>query len=258
MLRNWFNATAIAFMFLTRLPMPRLNTITPEDEGRALVCFPGVGLVIGLLLALLALGLQHYTSPMVVAAIVVSCWVAVTGSLHLDGLADSADGWLSGANGERALEIMKDPRCGSAAVCAVACVLILKFSALATLIEQDSTRLILALVIIPIISRTIAPLLFLTTPYANPKGIALNYIEQAPAFTRTLMSIVLVTLLIVVIAFSNVSLLTNIIVFSIIAAVVILLRRMMLQRLSGITGDTAGATIEISEALLLIGFTVIF
>ncbi len=255
MLRNWFNATAIAFMFLTRLPMPRLKTITPEDEGRALVCFPGVGLVLGLLLVLIALGLQNYTSPMVVSAIIVTLWVAVTGSLHLDGLADSADGWLSGANGERALEIMKDPRCGSAAVCAVACVLLLKFAALATLIEQGSG---LALLLVPLISRSVAPLLFLTTPYANPKGIALNYIEHAPAYTRYLMGFLLVCSLVIVTWLSSASVLACSTIFLMIAAAILLLRRMMLQRLSGITGDTAGATIEISEALLLIGFTVIY
>ena len=74
---------------------------------------------------------------------------AVTGGLHLDGLADSADGWLGGINNvDKTLEIMHDSRCGSGALVAVISVLLVKFAALTVIIEH---QLWIALVIAPIL-----------------------------------------------------------------------------------------------------------
>ena len=80
---------------------------------------PAVGLIIGLVLLLLALLLKSVGAS-VAAAILVVAWVIMTGALHLDDLADSADAWL-GSHGDRgrALEIMKDPACGPAGVVAI-------------------------------------------------------------------------------------------------------------------------------------------
>jgi len=114
-------AVVVAFIFLTRLPMPRLAHISPEDNGRSLCAFPLVGLVIGLLLFIAASVLTWVLPVMVVATLLLTLWVLLTGGLHLDGLADSADAWLGGYGDKaRTLEIMKDPRCGSAAVMTVA------------------------------------------------------------------------------------------------------------------------------------------
>ena len=60
---HWLKALATAFIFLTRLPMPRFESIAPEDEGRSLLCFPIVGLVIGLMMLVLAKALFPLTSP---------------------------------------------------------------------------------------------------------------------------------------------------------------------------------------------------
>ena len=88
-------------------------------------------------------------------------WVGVTGALHLDGLADSADAWVGGiGRSHRTLAIMKDPRSGPAGVVAVVLLLVLKFAALASLPGARGCRWFLA----PMLGRTALTAAFVTTP----------------------------------------------------------------------------------------------
>jgi len=247
---HWLKALATAFIFLTRLPMPRFESIAPEDEGRSLLCFPIVGLVIGLMMLVLAKALFPLTSPLVIAAVLVAFWAAVTGGLHLDGLADSADGWLGGTNDvNRTLEIMHDSRCGSGALVAVVCVLLVKFAALTIVVQH---QLWMVLIIAPILGRCIAPLLFIPgpfpyAPYVQPSGIAKHFIEHCPAIARqtTLAAIILCGIVLG-------SITSGLLILGSCTLILFLLRRLMLQRLGGATGDTAGAATEIIETTALL------
>ncbi len=247
---TWFKALATAFIFLTRLPMPQFERIEPEDEGRSLLCFPVVGLVIGLLMFVLANALLPLTSPLVVSAVLIAFWAAITGGLHLDGLADSADGWLGGINDvDRTLEIMHDSRCGSGALVAVVCVLLVKFAALTVIVQH---QLWIVLIVAPILGRCIAPLLFipgpfLYAPYVQPSGIAKHFIDHCPSFAKqTTLAVIILCALVL----GNIS--AAVIVIGSCALMLFLLRRLMLQRLGGATGDTAGAATEIIEATVLL------
>ena len=237
-------ALITGFVFLTRLPMPRLDEISPEDSGRALPMFPWVGLVIGLIIALSAWGLSFILPAQVVAALTLTVWVLCSGGLHIDGLADSADGWLSGASGEKLLDIMKDPRCGSAAVMIVGLMLIVKFSALDYLIEQG---VFWPLIVAPLLGRA-APLgLFLTTPTVNPKGLAQYFIEHA-SHQALKISLGLAVLLTALIG----GLLSALMITTAAGVIVWALRQLMLLRLGGHTGDTLGASIEVVEMTVLV------
>lgn len=85
---------AIAFGFLTRLPMPKVAWDV-QAQAASLKWYPFVGLVLGAIFVLAAWCLQHMPS-LPAAAVMVALWVIVTGALHLDGLADSADAWIGG------------------------------------------------------------------------------------------------------------------------------------------------------------------
>lgn len=252
---QWYRPLALAFVFLTRIPMPKIHSLTPEDEGRSLLCFPLVGLALGVLLCALAMVIAPAFSSLVTAAIVLAFWAAVTGGIHLDGLADSADGWLGGyGDPERTLEIMHDSRCGSGALVTVVCLLILKFAALTVIVEQ---QLWSALLIAPIIGRCVGPLLFLKggifyAPYVQPSGIAKHFIEHCPPYAQQLSygAIVLCGLLMG-------SITNAVIILALCAGMMLLLRRLMLKRLGGATGDTAGASTEILETVLLLACGVI-
>lgn len=246
----WLKALATAFIFLTRFPMPTFDRIEPEDEGRSLTCFPVVGLTIGLLLWLLAASLSGVFSPLLLAALITAFWAACTGGLHLDGLADSADGWLAGrGNVQRSLDIMHDSRCGSGALVTVVCLLLIKFAALTVIIQQQQW---LILTIAPIMGRCVAPMLFIAgglfyTPYVQPKGIAKHFIEHCPGFAPQLSLLIVLSC-----GLLTGKLATGLVIIGSCGLVMVLLRRMMRDFLGGATGDTAGACTEIIETVVLI------
>ena len=115
----------IALQFLTRLPVSLPGMPTPEQMGRSLLWYPAVGLLLGLLLWLAHL-LLGQTPGVLQAAIILALWVGLSGGLHLDGLADTADAWVGGfGDRERTLTIMKDPRSGAIAVVVLVLLLLL-------------------------------------------------------------------------------------------------------------------------------------
>ncbi|WP_372867942.1 adenosylcobinamide-GDP ribazoletransferase, partial [Pseudomonas sp.] len=123
-------ALLIALQFLTRLPVRLAAMPSAQETGRSLLWYPVVGLLIGLLL----LGVHYLLGDapaLLQAALLLVIWVGLSGGLHLDGLADSADAWAGGfGDRERTLAIMKDPRSGPMAVVVLVLLLLLKFVAL--------------------------------------------------------------------------------------------------------------------------------
>ncbi|SCY83059.1 adenosylcobinamide-GDP ribazoletransferase [Pseudomonas sp. NFACC37-1] len=234
----------IALQFLSSLPVRLPGMPEPEQLGRSLLFYPLVGLLFGGLLWLLN-ALLTGVPPLLHAALLLTAWVLLSGGLHLDGLADSADAWLGGfGDRERTLLIMKDPRSGPIAVITLVLVLLLKFVALLALIEQGQS---LALLIIPVLGRGALLGLFLTTPYVRAGGLGQALADHLPrragwqVLAGCALGCVLVTgwngILALVIALG----------------VLVGLRRMMVRRLGGCTGDTAGALLELLEVAVLVG-----
>ena len=215
-----------------------MNTI-----GRSLIYYPLVGLILGTILAGLAWGLSDI-DPFLSAAIILSGWVLFTGGLHLDGLADSADAWVGGfGDRDRTLRIMKDPYCGPAAVVSLILVLLIKFCALQLLVRSPDWAF---LIVIPMLGRTVLIVLFLSTPYVRDSGLGSVLADYFPRQHSMHVLIIAVIFSILLIGLSSIGLLVflGIVFFS--------LRRLMIKRLGGATGDTAGALVELSEAALLV------
>src|SRR5690606_7619903 len=105
----------------------------------AVPAWPVVGALLGVLFWLFASVADSLGWPAwPTAVLLVMLWAGITGALHLDGLADSADAWLGGqGNRERTLTIMKDPACGPAGVVVLVLVLLGKVAAVATLLAQS-------------------------------------------------------------------------------------------------------------------------
>lgn len=235
----------LAIAFLTRLPVPVLGKLEAPDFARAALYYPLVGLLIGALLYLPVLVFPH-ASPLLLAAILTVLWAALTGGLHLDGLADSADAWLGGfGDAEKTQRILKDPLVGAAGVIALVGVLLLKFAALAVLLEHHHWQVIL---LAPVIGRTLILLLFLTTPYVRAGGLASAVTQHLP---RTAAWWITLGGLLLGLAVSSAAISLTLLGFW-------LLRRLMLQRLQGCTGDTAGASVESGEMFWLLGAALSF
>ena len=238
-----FYPLLLAIQFLTQIPIKLKQQYGEREVGASLLYYPLVGLLLGALLAGLN-AMLHGTPVLLHAALLLAAWVMVTGALHLDGLADSVDAWLGGiGNRERTLAIMKDPYAGPAAVVAVMLVLLLKFSALVSLVQNDNDW---ALLWPLLLARSAMPLLFLTTPYVRPGGLGAALAQYAP---RRAVSLMLLVTLLGVVALLEIR---GIVLVLGCLTLFWLLRRMMMARLGGTTGDTAGALLEVMETAMLI------
>lgn len=245
-------ALMIALQFLTRFPVRLPSLPTAQDNGRSLLWYPLVGALIGLVL-LLVHWLLMSAALLLQAAIILSLWVWISGALHLDGLADSADAWVGGhGDRDRTLAIMKDPACGPIGVVALVLVLLLKFAALVSLLENQAW---LALLLAPWIGRLLLPALLISTPYARSGGLGAELAAHAPASLKpALLGHALVIALLALLAWGPAGLLPlfGVVLFT------FYWRRVIIRRLGGTTGDTAGGLLEMAEALLLVALSVIF
>lgn len=151
----------LAFVFLTRLPLPRLSEAAAATPlGRAAWAFPLVGAAVGLISAV-ALHLAHLLdlpdAAAVLAALAAGLWV--TGALHEDGLADVADGFGGGADTARKLAIMRDSRIGSYGVLALILAVGLRWSAVLAVLQTAGVEgASAALIVAGALSRAAIPL----------------------------------------------------------------------------------------------------
>src|SRR5487761_1543922 len=131
-----------AVAFLTIIPVADPSGEAGERLGRAY--FPAVGALLGFGAGIVLLVASAFITPLVGAAAALIVLALVTGGLHLDGLADTADGLFGGRDRERRLEIMRDPRVGSFGAIALVLVLLMD---VATLASITPARALLSLVV---------------------------------------------------------------------------------------------------------------
>jgi adenosylcobinamide-GDP ribazoletransferase len=132
MIRRELDRLACALQFMTRLPTPPPRTWSAELFARSARYFPLVGLAVGGLSAAVLLAARRvWPAGALPAVLAVAVGVLVTGGLHEDGLADTADGLGGGQSREQRLAILKDSRIGSYGALALGLVLALRIAALA-------------------------------------------------------------------------------------------------------------------------------
>jgi adenosylcobinamide-GDP ribazoletransferase len=131
-IRRLGNEIIVAFQFLTRIPMPSIAFET-DALSRATKFFPLVGLVVGSGAVLLQRLLMFHMNRPLVALIVLIYLVLITGCLHEDGLADTADGFGGGRIKDQILAILKDSRIGSYGATALMLSLLARYLLLASL-----------------------------------------------------------------------------------------------------------------------------
>jgi len=232
----------IALQFLTSLPVHLSDIPQPQAVGRSMLYYPLVGLLLGTILWLVSVVLGDAAHPMQ-AALLLAVWVSLTGGLHLDGLADSADAWLGGfGDRERTLAIMKDPRSGPIAVVVLVLLLLLKFVALWTLLAQGDQ---LVLLLAPLLGRSALLGLFLTTPYVRPGGLGQAVADHLP---RAQLRVVLTLVIALCLALGT----SGWLALAVSVGIGLLARRAMCRRIGGTTGDTAGALLELVECGVLV------
>ncbi|CAN5730515.1 adenosylcobinamide-GDP ribazoletransferase [soil metagenome] len=231
-----------AIRFLTAFPVPGLPPMDGKSAARSLVAFPLVGVLIGACGAgagLLAGWL--FGEPLRVVAVIVA-WMAVTGGLHMDGLADSADALFSWRARERKLEIMKDSRIGTMGTLALISAVLLKVGALYSLGPAWWVGALLA----PMWGRWSDVYGISFFPAAREGGMGRSFhdqVRQRYFWIATVSALLIAGLLLP--PWGAVAGLT-------VLATTHLLARWMVRALGGLTGDTYGALSEAGEILILL------
>ena len=234
----------IALQFLTTFPIRLSAMPTPQQNAQALLFYPVVGLLIGGILYGIVL-LLHALPLVLLSSVVLVLWIWLTGGLHLDGLADTADAWVGGFGDKaRTLEIMKDPSCGPIGVLSLVIVCILKWSALYVLLQK---QLYTALILFPMLGRLVPLFFFLSTDYVREKGLGSQLSQY---LVRPMAVAILLLIPLVALYWAWV----GAVVISTFYLVLWYLRYKFIQRIGGVTGDTIGASIEMIELATLFSF----
>jgi len=226
--------------FLTILPC---GPTQPLEAQRTLPLFPLCGLIVGAVLLLVDSVASLFWQRSVVAVLDVVALAVVTGALHLDGLADTADGLYGRRLPEKALEIMKDSRIGAMGMVTVACCLAMKWAGLSGL---DMHRAVL-LLLVPATARAGVIFAVHYLPYGRPAGGTGQAFFQGTPRLQDHWALAVVLLAALLLAgWSGALLLVGFVALT--AGVLIYYR----YKINCVTGDMLGALVEISEAGLFL------
>lgn len=234
-------AALTAVAFLTRLPVGRLARHDGDAVAAAAAFFPLVGAAILLAAGVVADGAARFGPPFLAGALAVAFLATVTGALHLDALADTADA-LGGGTREDRLRIMRDHSIGAFGATALCLVLVIEVAAVAALVERGAGLAVFAAT--GAASRAVAPPLALL-PYAR---VAEAGVSVTRGFTlgRGL------TALVVACAIAALGGVAGLVVFGA-ALIVCACAGLFCRRwIGGVTGDTLGATVQLAEAVGLV------
>lgn len=237
------NSLLLAIQFLTSVPIRTKARIEVEELPRAVVYFPLVGLLLGVVLAGLNLALTTLVvSALLINTILVISLILLTGGLHLDGLADTFDALASGKDKEGMLGVMRDPHIGTMGVLSLIGVMMLKVAILSSL-DQNSKNV--ALIFMCVLSRWSLILPLCLFKYARSLGKAKHFFGYLSF--RGLILLSLAIFLFVTFIWGQ----KGIIVFTAALIFAYFLNRFVNRKIGGITGDTLGAALELNEVVIL-------
>lgn len=259
-----------ALKFLTIIPIDREDRIKPKDFGHVVYWFPVAGLCIGVFLFIAYLPLYFFFPPLINNALILLAYIAITGAMHLDGLADTADGIWGGWNKERRLEIMKDSRIGSFGAIGLICLIGLKYVSLLSIGEISATNIssfgvsikcifcfaspvllnkCAALIIMPVVGRWAQVCAAGLSTYARNESGTGSFITAGTTRKQVIYASLFPACLFWF--FYNLS---GLVIFAIIIIFTLCWIWYIKKKIGGMTGDTLGATNEVVEVVFLLSF----
>jgi adenosylcobinamide-GDP ribazoletransferase len=232
-------ALIASLQFITAIPLGRPQSFDPKG---IIVSFPLAGLVVGLFLATFDAVVSLLWSLQIASALDVVFLAALTGALHLDGLADTADGLYGMREQEKSLAIMKDSRVGAMGLVTVVCVLLLKAVSLGHLEHYR----FLALIVVPAYARSTMMVGMRFLPYARGREGTGSAFFETPLKLKDFRWALLPFLLSLLLGWRGI--LLNLSCAVVWMALFLLYRR----KIGGITGDMLGCMVEVMEAALFL------
>jgi adenosylcobinamide-GDP ribazoletransferase len=245
-----------AVRFLTILPLRRGAEADGQYFAGSLFAFPLIGLAIGGLCAMVAVLLSPILPQPVLVLVEIVILAGISGCLHLDGLADSADGLLSSRKKEEKLVIMRDSRTGAMGVIAIVVVLLGKYAALTA---ASSSLLPVTLVLMPLAGRCALVFSMAILPYARSEGgLGALFYSRNTRLAAMISAIIMLTVLVTFVGISLLIWQSACAVGIALIGTVLLFSRWCRRSLAGATGDTLGAVCELTELMAAIAMTASF
>ena len=235
----------ILIQFMTRIPVFVNVEYDEEKLGKSIKYFPLVGAIIGIFLYGINILAGKITENRQIAAIIIIiAEIFITGLIHIDGLADTADGLFSYAEKEKILEIMKDSRVGTNGAVA----LILYFMTKVILLSEIRPEYI---ILYPVISRLSTSINAGLGEYARKNGMSNGIIGKNGKKEAVISIIITMILSFIILKAKGLTILIFAILF------ILLLMKGVKRKIGGITGDTMGASLELTTILVLLAGVVL-
>ena len=235
----------ILIQFMTRIPVFVNVEYDEEKLGKSIKYFPLVGAIIGIFLyGINILAGKITVNRQIAAIIIIIAEIFITGLIHIDGLADTADGLFSYAEKEKILEIMKDPRVGTNGAVA----LILYFMTKVILLSEIRPEYI---ILYPVISRLSTSINAGLGEYARKNGMSNGIIGKNGKKEAGISIIITMILSFIILKVKGLIILIFAILF------ILLLMKGVKRKIGGITGDTMGASLELTSILVLLAGVVL-
>ncbi|MGD6779519.1 MULTISPECIES: adenosylcobinamide-GDP ribazoletransferase [Bacillaceae] len=173
-MKNSLFGLCLSLQFLTRIPVPVECPWNKETSRWALRCYPLTGMLLGGILVLTVSLLHGILPTWMLALLILTIWIWITGGLHLDGWMDVADAIGSNATLEKKWEIMKDPMVGSFGILSLLFLIVWK-AVFIYLLLNESFQYIICFLVILACSRGIAVCLMYLLPTAQQQGLAFEW-----------------------------------------------------------------------------------
>ena len=235
----------ILIQFMTRIPVFVNVEYDEEKLGKSIKYFPLVGAIIGIFLyGINILAGKITVNRQIAAMIIIIAEIFITGLIHIDGLADTADGLFSYAEKEKILEIMKDSRVGTNGAVA----LILYFMTKVILLSEIRPEYI---ILYPVISRLSTSINAGLGEYARKNGMSNGIIGKNGKKEAGISIIITMILSFIILKAKGLIILIFAILF------ILLLMKGVKRKIGGITGDTMGASLELTSILVLLAGVVL-
>ncbi|HEY2981728.1 MAG TPA: adenosylcobinamide-GDP ribazoletransferase [Anaerolineales bacterium] len=238
-----------AVSFLTLVPVTSGLSLSAKEIGKSARWFPLVGALIGCICVIVLRVFSPVFPSLVVAVIVLIAEALLTGALHLDGLADMADGFGGGRTREDVLRIMRDHAIGAYGAMALILLVVLKIASIAALIDRQ--RADPYLVVAPVLGRWSGVFLAILLPYARRteregmpySGAVSDFVGRRELFVATATALLLTMILPVWPGIGS---------WVVAVSVSLLMARLCRSAIGGVTGDTLGASAELTEVGVLL------
>jgi adenosylcobinamide-GDP ribazoletransferase len=244
-----------AFKFLTIIPLQGRREVNAGEAGASLGYFPLVGLFLGAAIAGINWSFGFILPSSITNVVIIIALILLTGALHVDGFIDTCDALFGRRTAEERWRIMSDSRVGAFGVIGAICLLLLMYVSLGG-IPQDYKMI--ALILMPALSRWSIVYAIFAFPYAKPAGLGRAFKQQANWWKFILAtSLVLASTLGLLVTKGPVLIFVGLALIFVVWLVAVVVGLFLQRRFAGLTGDSYGAINEVTQVLVLIFFCVI-